>query len=97
MENRLTPRRKAVLEALKTSPKNWKTLRLLYYGEERAKNPSTTSFAVQLTKMQTMGWIKKSIVGYEITSSGKELLGATRCLHLLVDRYNKCLSCGKLT
>lgn len=71
----LTDRRVVILKALMEGPKSWTLLRAVYYPTaERQKSSASTSFFNQLKKMQSLGLIQKTVLGYEITALGKELL-----------------------
>lgn len=92
MTNNITARRSVILQALLSGPKTWTYLRGVYYGEERAKNVSTTSFANQLARMTSMGLIVKTMEGYAITDSGKRGMGFD-CAHI-VDKAGCCMLCS---
>ena len=66
-----------LLSSLRQKPMSWTELRLAYYGEERAKMSASTSFWMQLHKMIQRGYIIKTLVGYELTKEGQEMLEAS--------------------
>ena len=70
----ITHEKLKILNALKAGPQTHKMLRLAYYGEERCKNPSNTSFYNQLQRMMEAELITKTVVGmYAVTEKGKEV------------------------
>ena len=74
MMTELTPERAKILGALKSGPKTWSQLRLVYFGEARAKSKASTSFNNQLDRMQDRGLIQTVMGGYEITDKGMALI-----------------------
>lgn len=68
---KITYERLKIMNALKTGPKSWTSLRVSYYGVERAKSPASTSFHNQLQRMMEGGLIKKVIGGYGLTEEGE--------------------------
>lgn len=69
---KMTYERLKIVAALKEGPKTWTSLRLAYYGEERAKSPASTSFHNQLQRMMEGGVIKKTPLGYELVKCEHE-------------------------
>jgi predicted transcriptional regulator len=69
----VTNEKMKILMALASGPKTHGQLRLAYYGEERCKNPSNTSFYNQLQRMMEAELIQKTMVGmYSITDIGRK-------------------------
>jgi len=75
MEKKLkvTPARCVFIRMLMSGPKTWKDLREAYYGPERAKSKSSTSFQNQIEKQLVLGIIQHVDGHYELTAKGVEL------------------------
>lgn len=72
----ITTEKLKILNALKLGPQTHLNLRMAYYGIERFKNPSNTSFYNQLQRMMEAGLIRKNVVGiYDLTELGRHTIG----------------------
>ncbi len=71
---RVTPQRLVFLRLLKDGPKTWKDLKAAYYGPERNKSKSHTSFDNQCRKLQAKGIIKHEDGHYELDELGTAML-----------------------
>lgn len=71
---KVTPQRLVFLRLLKDGPKTWKDLKAAYYGPERNKSKSHTSFDNQCKKLQAKGIIKHEDGHYELDELGTAML-----------------------
>jgi hypothetical protein len=69
---KITYERLKIMNPLREGAQSWTTLRVAYYGEERAKSAASTSFNNQLHRMMTGGLIEKCVGGYKLTAEGEE-------------------------
>lgn len=93
-----TNRQMDMLTAIAGGTTTWKELRISYYGEERAKNPSNNAFRTQLNRLLGKGLITKGILGYSLTNDGKRMIGLQvdeACEHKLLNEFGRCINCNK--
>jgi len=71
---KITYEKLKILNALASGPKTHGFLRRQYYGDERFKNPSNTSFYNQLQRLMDRALIVKPAEGvYQITDAGLKI------------------------
>jgi len=77
-EFKLTPGRQVILRSLEGKTAKWSELRSAYYGPDRAKAKASTSFHMQLTKLQALGIVAKDGEVYKLTVEGEAILAKTK-------------------
>ena len=67
----ITPARQVILNGLRNGGLSWSKLRVVYFGENRAKGSASTAFHMQLSKMIENGLVAKGADSlYSLTDTG---------------------------
>jgi hypothetical protein len=72
----ITPARQVILNGLRNGGLKWSALRVVYFGENRAKGGASTAFHMQLTKMIENGLVLKDAATalYSLTDAGTQAI-----------------------
>lgn len=71
----ITNARQVLLHGLRNGPLSWSKLRVVYFGENRAKGSASTAYHMQLKKMVDNGFIAKDAASlYSLTDLGTQAI-----------------------